>query len=108
MVINVKEYYFKNFEIFEDVECVRKVLSNYMIKMNLVYKLVQGYSCIVVFIFDDLQLMDFMDEDVGGGEEDVVGEDDVEGEEDEDVGEDDEEDEQDDEDDGNLRKIILK
>lgn len=37
MIFNVKEFYFKNFIIFDDVECVCKVLSNFMMKRNFVY-----------------------------------------------------------------------
>lgn len=43
MVMNAKEYYPKNTQIFEDAERVRKATSNWMVKYNPAYKISANY-----------------------------------------------------------------
>lgn len=106
MVMNAKEFYNRNSDVYEDAERVRKALSNYMTKTNPAYKTVQGYSCQPAPL-PDSPPEPFDEEETGNNSVDAEGEDeDAEGEDDDDNGgEDGGEDE---EEDRNPKKIILK
>ena len=45
MVINAKEYYARNSQMYEDAERIRKALSNYMVKTNPAYQ-TKGYTAV--------------------------------------------------------------
>lgn len=106
MVMNAKDFYNRNSDVYEDAERVRKALSNYMTKTNPAYKTVQGYSCQPAPLPDSpAELVE--EEETGNNSLDAEGEDeDAEGDEDEANGA--EEGGDDDEEDRNPKKIILK
>lgn len=107
MVMNAKDFYNRNSDVYEDAERVRKALSNYMTKTNPAYKTVQGYSCQPAPLPDNPPEI-FEEEDTVNNSLDAEGEDeDAEGEEDEENGAE-EEGGDDDEEDRNPKKIILK
>lgn len=75
MVINAKEYYPRNSQVYEDAERIRKALSNYMVKTNPAYQ-TKGYTAVPTPLPPD-------DTDKTNGEKDVE----VEEDEEEEVGE---------------------
>lgn len=81
MVINVKEYFARNSQMYEDAERVRKALSNYMVKTNPAYQ-TKGYTAVPTPLPPD-------DTEKTNGKDDAEGEEDERGEgaEEEEVGE---------------------
>lgn len=96
MVQNAKDYYPRSSHTYDDAERIRKATSNFMVKHNPAYKLIQGYSALPTPIPDELlegtPADDDTEEDAADGEADSEAAD-----EDEDTGpkadEDDEEEE---------------
>ncbi|KAF4343200.1 polybromo-1 [Fusarium beomiforme] len=88
MISNVKEFYPRSTEIFEDAERLRKAVSNYMTKKNPAYH-VRGYQAVPT---------PFPDDDGAEGEEDNADEENDDENEDEDEAEEENEEENEDED----------
>lgn len=98
MVLNVREYYPKGSQQFDDSERVRKATSNFMVKHNPAYKLNQGYSAVPTPIPDENADAEGDEDADADADEDAEAEDDGEDDEDDGEGEDEDEDEDDDED----------
>ncbi len=100
MVQNAKDFHPRGSQIYDDAERVRKALSNYMVKTNPAYKLVEGYTAVPTPLpdadegaaWDEADGAEEAGEEEDADEPDADADADAEGEEDEDAdGEDDDE-----------------